>query len=460
MDDLDIQPPLIRQLFVDDVMIARKSGVVRRSHPCRKLPEPVLQGREPWEDSGADERVYIYGTVLPAAEGNGYRMWYMRFRDRVLHAASEDGVDWHRPSLGLVDVDGNRANNLLSVQLHSPSVLHDPGDPDDRRRYKMLGVGEGPGGRGYCVAFSSDGLNWHLYEKNPVLTGGDTCTLSQDPSTGAYLAFHKRYVRHRGEDRRLVYLSVSNDMQDWSEPRLVMAPDGQDDEQAQEVGGCFSQFYNMSAFPCADQWIGLVTHFQYTGPPAEEGPEQSRHDGPIDVQFVHSRDGRVWSRCEDRSPVIPNGPYEYDAGCVLGVANQSVVVGDEVWIYYTAITTTHGGYVPKKRITIARASWRLDGWVSLDAGAGGGTVETTDLRGRGDLLQVNADASRGELTVELADASGAPLPGYRHEDCDPIRENDVHHIVRWGDGHRLPEQRLYRVRFRFRDASLFSYSIG
>ena len=160
MVDQDIQPPPTRQLFVDDAMIARKSGVVRISHPCRKLPEPVLQGREPWEGPDADERAYIYGTVLPEVEGDGYRMWYMRNQDRVLYATSEDGVRWHRPNLELVDVSDSRSNNCLPICLHSPSVLRDPREPDGHKRYKMLGVGEGPGGGGYCVACSSDGLRW------------------------------------------------------------------------------------------------------------------------------------------------------------------------------------------------------------------------------------------------------------------------------------------------------------
>ncbi|MDP6775445.1 MAG: hypothetical protein QGI83_01635 [Candidatus Latescibacteria bacterium] len=460
MDVPDIQPTPTRQLFVDNAMIARKSGVVRETHPCMKLPEPVVQGREPWEGPNVDERVYIYGTVLPADEETGYRMWYMRFRDRVLYATSEDGIHWHRPNLDLVDDEGSRCNNSLPIRLHSPSLILDPDEPDGSKRYKMLGVGEGPGGRGYCVAHSSDGLSWHPHTYNPVLTGGDTCTLARDPASGEYLAFHKRYTRHRGQDRRLVYLSTSGNLQDWSEPRLVMAPDAEDDEQTLSEGGCLSQFYNMSAFPCAGQWVGLVTHFRYSGPPPEKGPEQSPHDGPIDVQLVHSRDGRTWSRCDDRSPVIPSGPYDYDAGCILGVANQPVAVGDEVWIYYTAITTTHGGYVPRKRVTIGRASWRLDGWVSLNAGPDGGTVETTDLQTSGGNLQVNADAGRGELKVEISDPSGAPLTGYGFADCEPMRIDHVRHTILWRDRNRLPEDRPFRLRFRFRDASLFSYSIG
>ena len=44
------QPPTIgteTQLFVDDVLLAAKSGVVRRTHACRKLPQPVLVPEKP-----------------------------------------------------------------------------------------------------------------------------------------------------------------------------------------------------------------------------------------------------------------------------------------------------------------------------------------------------------------------------------------------------------------------------
>lgn len=438
-------------LFVDDEVIARKEGVLRRAHPCRKLARPVISGRESWQAPSEDERVYIYGTVLPAEEGETLRMWYMRWPDRVLYAESQDGLSWRRPDLG--------GNNALAIRFHSPSVIHDPADPDPGRRYKMLGVSRSPESRGYCTAHSSDGLGWRMYPANPVLDGGDTCSLARDPATGGYLAFHKRYGIHRGHRRRLVYLSSSPDMQSWSEPELVMAPDEIDDARTEAEGGLFSQFYHMAVFPYAGMWLGFVTHFRHTGPPVEKGPEQSRDDGPIDVQLVHSRDGRSWSRCEDRAPVIPNGPHDYDAGCILGVANGPVVSADEVRLYYTGITTTHGGCMPRKKITIARAAWRLDGWVSLDAGETPGTVETRPLSGEGQRLIVNADAAWGELRAEVLDPSGAPVPGYRLPDCMPVTGDGVRQTVCWRRRSALPSSRGMRIRFLLGNASLYSFSI-
>ena len=452
------------QIMVDDRRISHKEGVIRRVHAGRKLDNPVLVSEMPWELSTNDRRVYTYGTVLATPGGDGFRMWYERF-NRQLYATSADGIRWTRPQLGLVEFEGSRKNNILPIDLHSSSVVLDA-KAEPAKRYKMFGYHRPT--KSYHTAYSSDGLNWKQYEHGNPFFGGDTCTLAQDPKTGEFLAFHKKYREHRGHKRRLVYLSISKDMQTWTEPKLVMAPDEIDDHQTQTEGGQFSEFYNMSAFPWGGQWLGMVTHFRYTGPPTEIGPAQSNqngitnqspHDGPIDAQLVYSRDGRTWNRLEDRSPVIPNGPHEYDAGTILGVCNAPVVVGEEMWMYYTAITTTHGGYLPRKKITVARAAWRLDGMVSLEAGTEGGTVTTVLLRPAGQHLFVNTDAAQGELKVEILDEAENPLPGYGEGDLIPVRSDTVRQPVHWKGNKTLPPDRPIRLRFRLSNAHLFSYVI-
>jgi len=446
------------QLFVDDVLVARRAGVLRRVHACEKLDHPVLRADEPWERTDIDRRIYVYGTALRQEDGSGYRLWYNGTQGRLLYATSEDGIAWGRPDLGLVAYEGSTANNLLDLNIESPSVVEDPDPEDPARRYKLLGH-RGGGGRGCWAAYSGDGLHWQFYAKNPVVSGGDTCTLAYDAEADEYLAFHKRSHEYRGVTRRLVYLAVSKDMQEWSTSRLVMAPDAIDDRQTQAAGGQHSHFYNMSAFRYGSQWLGLVTHFRHMGAPAEKGPSQSGQDGPIDVQLVHSRDGREWEQCEDRSPVIENGPHAYDAGCILGVTNQPIVTDDEVWMYYSAITTTHGGYLPKKEISIARAVWRLDGWCSLRAGEAGGFVETVTLRPEGDRLLINTDASNGLVVAAVLDSDGAALAGYGEADCVALRGDCVRGEVRWGRHRRLPKDRPVRLRFRVRRADLFAYCV-
>lgn len=178
-----------------------------------------------------------------------------------------------------------------------------------------------------------------------------------------------------------------------------------------------------------------------------------------DVQLVYSRDGRTWCRLAERRPIIPTGPHDYDAGCILGVANQPVYADDHIWIYYTGITTTHGGCLPEKRITIARAAWRRDGFVSLDAGADGGIVQTMPLEADGRTLQINADATGGMLRVELVGANGQALPGYGVDDCYPIESDSVRHRVTWRERRQLPQDLPVSLRFHLRETSLYSYTL-
>jgi hypothetical protein len=162
---------------------------------------------------------------------------------------------------------------------------------------------------------------------------------------------------------------------------------------------------------------------------------------------------------EDRTPVIPNGPAAFDAGCILGVANTPVIRDDEIWLYYTAITTGHGGAIPEKRITIGRAAWRLDGMVSLDAGDQEGCVETVPLKLAGDEICINADASQGRVAVEVADETGKPLPGYTLAECIPLKKDAIRHVVRWNKTTRLITDRPVRLRFHLQNAKLYSYTI-
>ncbi|MFA6563933.1 MAG: hypothetical protein WCV00_18675 [Verrucomicrobiia bacterium] len=437
-------------LFADDSGIASSNGVVRTVHPARTLNTPVIEADRPWEGS----RVYIYGSVYFTEAARQLRMWYMSrpqaySGDRVLYATSQDGVRWTKPSL-----DSSGQNAVFSI--HSPSVLLDTRETDLAKRYKMLGSKSG----GYHTAFSADGLRWTSYPKNPVLKYGDTITLTQDPATGEYLAFHKCPAKVRGFGRRVVWLAHSRDFQEWTEPELVFAPDEEDDAWAKRPGER-TEVYNMSVFPHAAGFIGLPTIFRVTAarrPKSELTPGQSPDDGPIDVQLATSADGRTWKRTQPRLNVIPRGaPGTFDGGSILGVSSTAVHVGDETWVYYTAMTTTHGGPMPPKRLTIGRAAWRRHGFASLDA-AGRGRVETKPLRLDASSLVINADASCGQLRVALLEADGRAIGGFDLEDSELLRGDATRWTVRWRSGASVPTDRLVRVVVEMTNARIFSIS--
>lgn len=437
-------------LFADDSVIAASNGIVRTVHSAQTLTAPVIEPDRPWEGS----RVYIYGSVYYDEAARQLRMWYMSrpqafSGDRVLYATSRDGVRWTKPSL-----DSSGQNAVFGI--HSPSVLLDTRESDPAKRYKMLGSKGG----GYHAAFSADGLHWTSYPKNPVLKYGDTITLTQDPATGKYLAFHKRPAKVRGFGRRVVWVSRSRDFQEWTEPELVFAPDEEDDAWAKQPNQR-TEVYNMSVFPHAAGFIGLPTIFRLTvarRPKTELTAGQSPDDGPIDVQLATSADGRTWKRMQPRLNVIPRGaPGTFDGGSILGVSSTAVHVGDETWVYYTAMTTTHGGPMPPKRLTIGRAAWRRHGFVSLDA-AERGRVETKPLRLTTPSLIINADASRGELRVALLESDGRAINGFASEDCVPLRADATRWTARWRSGASAPTDRPVRVVVGMNNSRLFSVS--
>lgn len=455
-------------LFVDDSSVEVSEGVVRHIHAARTRPTPVIEADRPWEGA----RVYVYGSVYPDGRG-GFRMWYgsrplqesptqrdgrvpgMRGDgfDVVLYATSADGATWTKPALGHHAFDGDPATNIV-FDLHSPSVLLDLRESDPAQRYKMLGSFRGK----YYAAHSADGLRWTSYPVNPVLDFSDTITMTQDPVTDEYLAYHKRPATVRDYPRRVVWLSRSTDMQTWSEPELVFAPDAYDDAWAQRPGER-TEVYNMSVYPHASGFLGLPTMFRLTRERARDAiaPGQSPVDGPIDVELATSVDGRTWQRTSRREVVIPRGgPGTFDAGAVLGVASVPVHTDAETWVYYTALTTGHGAPLPEKRIAIGRAAWRLHGFASLDAGPDGGTVVTRPLTLTSPALLLNADAGRGRIEVEVQDADGRPIPGLSFDDGIPLEADATQWLVRWFGGTRVPTDRPVRIVLRMTNARLYS----
>ena len=468
------------RLFLDETVVAQRRGVTLTVHSGKVRDQPVLEPDQPWEGS----RINIYGTVLRDPESGKFRMWYQcgpessaisigqdgeglqhvdrpGRGDRVMHATSEDGIHWVKPELGFYRYEGSTANNIL-YNFHTPSVIVDSRETDPARRYKMAGYQGGDPKGGYRAAYSADGLRWYPYEKEIILPGGDTLTLTQHPETGEFLAYHKQHTEIRGFRRRLIYLSRSSDFQDWTEPELVLAPDEIDDLWT--IGpDQRTEFYIMSVFPWGGIFVGLVAVLQVTR--IHAGPrrdlQQSPVDGPCATELVYSHDGVGWHRLKERARVIPTGaPGRFDEGMILAVANAPVEVGNEMWIYYAAFNTGHGATMPPKRATIGLATWRRDGFVSLDGGASGGEVETVPLETEAGALYVNANASRGSLRVEVLDESGVVVPGYSREECSPVEGDGIRLRVRWRERSLLPAGSSIRLRFLPVNAQLFSFSQG
>ena len=112
-----------------------------------------------------------------------------------------------------------------------------------------------------------------------------------------------------------------------------------------------------------------------------------------------------------------------------------LVRDDEIWIYYVGWGADHNSVPPEGfdgfKSGIALSKLRLDGFVSVDAGAEGGVVTTRPFRFRGGTLLVNADAGSGRVQVEILSADGQPLDNFGRNDSDALESDAVRHRVTW-----------------------------
>ena len=405
------------ELFIDDVCIQEMRSVKRVLHPATKLTQPVLSSDKPWEQARENQcsRVYLYGTVMFDEEMGKYRMWYMgrmgpqhghtipglyvprptdgysamfmgsgqdRFGrafvendvgDLTCYAESEDGITWHKPPLNIFEFDDDGRNNIV-WDFHGACIFKDKNVLHSEQRYKAIGFCRRY--RNIFLLTSVDGIEWDDSQwLQPLLhrSNEGMFNITWDSRQGLYRGYALCQYK---DGRRSIYYSESRKLSGpWKELRPMLLPQRQDDEVGKrKYGAIQGEYYNMSGFRYGNIHIGILAVLYVTGPGAPGMPV----DGPMDAVLAYSRDGANWHHFDtERTPVIPRGEAgSFDCGMVMGVANEPLIEADSIHWYYTGSRETHGRSQKDKIMSIGRASWRLDGFVSLDADANGGVIET------------------------------------------------------------------------------------
>ena len=208
-------------------------------------------------------------------------------------------------------------------------------------------------------------------------------------------------------------VAFSTDLIHWEQPNYVLTPD-----DSVEPGE--TQFYGMSGFVFrGDLIIGLakVLHDDWQAPGAPAGAF-----GVGYTSLVWSRDGIHWTR--DRAPFFEGDPEPNAWDHAHAWIDEQLIVGDEVFLYY-------GGYKQGHKMNrfserqIGLVKMPLDRYVAREALPGKpGTLTTVPMKvgPRPIRLVVNADASAGELRIEIEDVQrGDVVPGLSFDDCQPIR---------------------------------------
>ena len=500
-----------KHLLIDDHIIAESTGLTRTMHKPgnRRL---VLKADRP--SDGTDITTASAPMWIP--EENQYRMIYeargVPGRNKGMVgkaygiAVSGDGLTWEKPDLGLVEFEGKPTNWYPTPgDYRLWHVVHDPDDEDDRRRYKGLLKLEG----GHHPVTSPDGYHWDKVD-TPLLPSGDAGTLTYDRERRRFMAL----LKYQGEHGRAYNLSTSEDYINWSALEHVFGTDGQDQLDAVDVIRARianpslampllvepdpslgferpsdypndvwrAECYNIGLFPYEDVYIGILMIFYPTG---QSLPSKRNTDGFHLLQLGMTRDLKTWERLGDREAFI--GPSPLTNGLVgnydrlqLQPTNVPIDMGDHLRFYYEGMKRrvpqhdiwTDG--TPRDPFTLSpeeQADWledthtgiyvrelRKDGFVSLDA-ASEGSLLTEPITVSGQQLLVNADASQGQIGVEILDVASHPIPGFAIGNGKPIEENGIALRVSWNgkDGIGALDGQSVRVRFHLTNARLYAF---
>lgn len=410
--------------FVDTWLISRLDNAWLQLHEPRLAP-PMEQPADAME----------YGTVLK--DGNLYRLYTRDGRgarfdgdanEVTRYCESDDGIHWRKPKLGLVELDGDKDNNIILREApfchnFSPMIDMRPGVPANERYKALAGTVRSSG----LVAFvSGDGIRWRKLRSEPVITHTREYAFdSQNVSfwserEGCYVAYYRHFL---DKTLRSVCRTTSRDFISWTEA-VPLKPNF----PGEHIYTTLTHPY----YRAPHVYIALPTRFHPArGQSTDILFMTARGDGPYDRTF--------------REAFIRPGPDPARWGNRSNYAALNVVPGGpgEMWIYAT----------PFRRFVL-----RTDGFASVRAGADTGELLTRPLRFSGKELVVNAATSAGgSLAVEIQGPDGKPVPGFTLADCAPVVGDFIGKPVAWKGGkvETLAGKEI-RLRFVLREADLYS----
>ena len=412
--------------------------------------KPVLSPGQPGDPD--HPRVYYYGTVLRI--GDEFRMWYTGYdkdkRRLVCYALSEDGVDWKKPQLGLVEYNGDRQNNLVLSDANGPLkgvfclVLHEPDDPDPNRRFKMIRE-QHP--RAIMAAFSPDGLRWTDSPNNPIIKGSGL-------ETGGLIRFNGFYylngqggaVRHPvpGARKRKMTTYVSYDFDHWSEAAHVSF---RRNNLPPRPLGSFSIHQGEQVHMGASLWnrgnVVLGFYGQY------HNQTNDRRYSSCDLGLVVSPDAIHFKEPVPDFKIVPS--YEESDGAeprlIQGQGFENV--GDRTFFWYSIWVA----FDLDSPTGVRLATWSRDrlGYFSPSPRQQDVHFLSKSIgpMPNGAALYLNADglSESSQLRVEILDDRLRPLPEYSGEASVPLQKSGFRERVSWRGRDRLEGlNRPFRVR--------------
>lgn len=441
------------EMFVDKTLIDTMNRCdLKLNQPVRK--EKVLTFDRPWESETS-------GYITVFDDDGIVRMYYRGATEQInaknneltCYAFSTDGINFHRPNLGLHDYNGNKANNIILKHVpechnFTPFLDKKPGIPVNER-FKAVGGHEHFGinqGKLYGL-YSKNGINWKRYSDEPIITDGmfDSQNVPfYDSVTSSYKCY-ARYFDNSNIDNPREYHGVrsiksfsSDDFINWSKPI-----NNSYDVPYQE------EFYTNATIPCPGaehfylsfpkRFIADRSRDFYTGAPAVS-----------DAVFMSSRDGVNWNRTFMEAWLRPGldrkNWVNRNNMTALGIIDKSETEFS-MYISENYRTDTNG---------IRRLSIRKFGFASVNAGYEVGSFTTKPFIFKGHFLNINYSTSAaGHVKVSLLDESGFKLM-----ESNIMYGDEIFEKVKFDKTLKDYEGCPIRLSFELKDADIYAIKFG
>ena len=419
-------PPVLpidvgRQLFVDDFLI-QQTNMTRTQHQPAMFPlNPIL----------APNQLDTAGFAMPFSDGvwfdpsdQLFKMWlHCGDGDQVCYAYSTDGRTWIRPSIP--DAVVPNTDVVLQAAPTDPPfsgliVWMDLQDPNPAQKFKaFLSNSTSPA----LLYFSPDGIHWTatITSQYPIPLF-DRTTLFWNPFRNTWVDSDKTYTTLPADPARPAYVSrarnylESPDLANWTPAQPLTSsfwtgPDVNDPPYV--PGGSYPELYNLDAVAYESLMVGLFSWF-YPGIGDSDGEGLPGPD-LVELGVGFSRDGFQWVRPTRGSGPGPDGafipasniPGTWNMGNTQSAGGGFLVVGDELWFYFSGRTGLHSN--PSAVGSTGLATLRRDGFYSMDAGSTSGFLTTRPLQFSGKYLFVNVKNPQGSLQVQVLNPSNGAV---------------------------------------------------
>ncbi len=442
-------------------------GIRLIAQPAQKT-EPVLTPQNISE-------LFLFGGTVIYDEGR-YRLWYdclpkedigtdrMGNFNIVRYAESDNGFDWKLPSLGLIEYNGSRKNNIVygssltpETGYHGGCVFKDPSAPAEER-YKAFYLGLVSQGLldkylkkcpdkvdPMCLhnphaifgAVSPDGLRWAPLPDPLVMQVSDT----QNVCT--YDVIRKKYVAYCRSwffNRRTIGRMETDDFRRFPLPEELFWPNA------------MMKPYDLW-YANAKTMMPDTTDYHVMFPMRWSLPEDK-----FDFYFATSPDGIVWGLVPGGPVCQPGPPGSWNGGVVAPGIGLVPLPDDRIGIPLCGSPVPHKYPRRPPLGALGWAWWQKGRLVALQTPLEG-SFALWPLRFKGRTIHLNfRTAIAGHIKVEAVGPDGKVIPGRRFDDCDYLNGDYIDRIVTWQGqsdiGHS--EDVAVTLRFRIRSAELFS----